>query len=95
MKTIAFFIAALLLGCATAPVPASHEPPCDRAKVVADWQEWDAEVRAILCREANACGEPDEDVGYGFTVALFHQGLTPCLAAERIIQAASKGQRQL
>jgi hypothetical protein len=59
---------------------------CDRAKQIDDWIPWEAEVRRILCEQANACGDPDEGAGYGFTTRLYHEGYTPCRAAERIIK---------
>lgn len=63
---------------------------CDPQKVVEDWPQWDAEVRAILCREANICGDPDEGAGYGYTVGLFHAGYTPCSAAKAVLSVRNK-----
>lgn len=72
----------LITGCAS-------NPPCDPAKKIVDWEPWTAEVNRIICKEAKLCsGDPDEglgDVGYGFTVALYHKDNTPCQAAIKIM----------
>lgn len=98
MKTFNSIILIALLGlftsCAT--------PPCDPTKQIADWDQWTAEVRRILCAEIQACGEASGEaldeglgyVGYGFAQELYNKGNTPCQAAIKIMdrrKAVSSG----